>query len=128
MTSLKRYSPNHINIVHGFFSTRPYARTNGKMQHIGNIASVDKLKVVGYAFKQLILTNPFNGEENWIVFFRKGNNFEYKSSGRYQFFEAFFENYRFCPMVEFSVLEKKSSRILCQNKKFGLPGPLCEKN
>ena len=23
------------------------------------------------------------------------------------FFEAFFENYRFCPMVEFSVLEKK---------------------
>ena len=108
MTSLKRYSPNHINIVHGFFSTRPYERTSGKTQHIRNIASVDKLKVVGYAFKQLILTNPFNGEENWIVFIlKKVTILNINPQEGINFFEAFFENYRFCPMVEFSVLEKK---------------------
>ena len=128
MTSFKGYSRNHINIVNIFFSTWPYARTSGKFQHIGNIVSVDKLKVAGYAFKQLILTNPFNGEENWIVFFRKGNNFEYKSSGRYQFFWSIFWKLPILPNGRIFRFREKNLREYCvRTRNLGCPDRCAKK-
>ena len=142
MTSFKRYLSKHDYVVNTFFSTYLYARTSEKVQHIGNIAYVDKKKAVWDTFKTWIWTNLFGGERNWNQFFRKSNNFKYLISGRYLFFWTNFwkltnlpngrifclrekRNWYFFPeqeiCVSVTVVEKKSNMICHQkmlSKKF----------
>ena len=107
MSSFKGYSFHNEYIVNILFCVYLYACTSVQKQHIGNIGYVDELKVVGNTFKTLILIRPFNGKGNYVQFLRKGNNFQYISSGRYLFFLPHF----------WKLTNLPNARIFCPREK-----------
>ena len=107
MSTFKRYLLKHEYIVNIFFSTYPYARPSVKSQQIGYIGYVDKKSLWEIPSKDWYLHTLLMWSGITFISFKKVTILKIYPKEEIYFFASIFENWRICPMFEYSVSKQR---------------------